>query len=210
MSTDDPTAAPQPEASTTDPVPEYEIRVAGRLASRWSAWFDGLTIATDDDGTTVIRGPVVDQAALHGLLQKLRRDVGIPLLSLTQTPIRCTHRAPLLTQRRRRTEMTTTTHPITQKRTTAAGRTRMSPMRKAALIAGVAYIATFVFSIPVKFGLWTDVINKPNFVLGDERVRRAHGRPLRGGPHRSRGRGHRRRPLHDRQALQPPGGASGS
>ena len=66
-------------------VPRYEIRVAGRLAPRWSAWFDGLTIATDPDGTTVIRGPVVDQAALHGLIQKLR-DVGIPLLALTRLP----------------------------------------------------------------------------------------------------------------------------
>jgi len=67
------------------PVPHYEIRVAGRLTPRWSAWFDGLTIATDPDGTTVIRGPVVDQAALHGLIQKLR-DVGIPLLALTRLP----------------------------------------------------------------------------------------------------------------------------
>ena len=66
-------------------MPQYEIRVAGHLAPRWSAWFDGLTVATGDDGTTVIRGPVVDQAALHGLLQKLR-DVGIPLISLTQLP----------------------------------------------------------------------------------------------------------------------------
>jgi hypothetical protein len=70
---------------TADPGPHYEIRVAGHLAPRWSAWFDGLTVATDDDGTTAIRGPVVDQAALHGLLQKLR-DVGIPLVSLTQIP----------------------------------------------------------------------------------------------------------------------------
>jgi len=66
-------------------MPQYEIRVAGHVASRWSAWFDGLTVATDDDGTTVIRGPVVDQAALHGLIQKLR-DAGIPLISLTQLP----------------------------------------------------------------------------------------------------------------------------
>ena len=80
-----PTTAPGPSATDHDPVPQYEIRVAGRLASRWSAWFDGLTIATDADGTTVIRGPVVDQAALHGLIQKLR-DVGIPLISLTQLP----------------------------------------------------------------------------------------------------------------------------
>lgn len=87
MSTDDPTPAPQPDASHAEhnPVPEYEIRVAGRLAARWSTWFDGLTITTDADGTTVIRGPVVDQTALHGLLQKLR-DVGIPLISLTQVP----------------------------------------------------------------------------------------------------------------------------
>jgi len=66
-------------------VPQYEIRVAGRLASHWSAWFDGLSVTNDDDGTTVIRGPVVDQSALHGLIQKLR-DVGIPLLSLSQLP----------------------------------------------------------------------------------------------------------------------------
>ncbi len=64
--------------------------------------------------------------------------------------------------------MTITTHLTSPERTTtAAGRTRMSPMRKAALIAGVAYIATFVFSIPVKFGLWADVLAKPDFILGD-------------------------------------------
>lgn len=61
----------------------YEIRVAGRLGRRWSAWFDGLTVAPGDDGTTVLRGPVPDQAALHGLLSKLR-DLGLPLISLTQ------------------------------------------------------------------------------------------------------------------------------
>jgi hypothetical protein len=64
---------------------QYEIRVKGHLGLRWTAWFDGLHIRTEDDGTTVIYGPVVDQAALHGVLQKLR-DVGIPLVSLTQIP----------------------------------------------------------------------------------------------------------------------------
>ena len=64
---------------------QYEIRVKGRLGSRWTAWFDGLSLIDEDDGTTVIRGRVVDQAALHGLLQKLR-DVGIPLVSLIQVP----------------------------------------------------------------------------------------------------------------------------
>ena len=61
---------------------QYEIRVNGQLGTRWAAWFDGLAITSERDGTTVLRGPVVDQAALHGLLQKLR-DVGIPLISLT-------------------------------------------------------------------------------------------------------------------------------
>lgn len=84
VSTDDPTP-PQPRASTREqnPFPEYEIRVAGRLAPRWSAWFDELTVDSTEDGITVIRGPVVDQSALHGLIQKLR-DAGIPLISLTQ------------------------------------------------------------------------------------------------------------------------------
>ncbi len=64
---------------------QYEIRVDGHLGTRWAAWFDGLAITSEGDGTTVLRGSVVDQAALHGLLQKLR-DVGIPLISLTQVP----------------------------------------------------------------------------------------------------------------------------
>jgi hypothetical protein len=61
----------------------YQIRLKGHLASRWAAWFDGMTLTTHDDGTTVIEGLVADQAALHGLLTKLR-DLGLPLLSLTQ------------------------------------------------------------------------------------------------------------------------------
>jgi hypothetical protein len=63
----------------------YEIRLKGRLDARWAAWFDGLTLTTDDDGTTALRGVVVDQAALHGLLQRLR-DVGLPLISITPLP----------------------------------------------------------------------------------------------------------------------------
>jgi hypothetical protein len=62
---------------------QYEIRIEGHLAPRWEAWFDGLTLATEDDGTTTIHGPVADQAALHGLLQKLR-DLGLTLISVHQ------------------------------------------------------------------------------------------------------------------------------
>jgi hypothetical protein len=61
----------------------YAIRVQGRLEPRWSTWFDGFTLTADADGTTVITGTVVDQAALHGLLESLR-DLGLPLVSVTQ------------------------------------------------------------------------------------------------------------------------------
>jgi hypothetical protein len=61
----------------------YEIRLKGHLDSRWAAWFDGLTLTNESDGTTLIHGPVTDQAALHGLLQKVR-DMGLPLVSVTQ------------------------------------------------------------------------------------------------------------------------------
>ena len=61
----------------------YEIRVKGRLGPRWAAWFDGLSLTNESDGTTVIHGPVADQAALHGLLRKVR-DMGLPLISVTQ------------------------------------------------------------------------------------------------------------------------------
>jgi len=80
-----PNTAPEPPVADHDPGSQYEIRVAGHLAPRWSAWFDGLTVAAGHDGTTVIRGPVADQAALHGLIQKLR-DMGITLIALTQIP----------------------------------------------------------------------------------------------------------------------------
>jgi hypothetical protein len=59
----------------------YEIRVQGHLDTRWAAWFDGLTLTHGSDGTTIIHGPVADQAALHGWLQKIR-DLGLPLISV--------------------------------------------------------------------------------------------------------------------------------
>ena len=61
----------------------YEIRLGGHLDAHWAAWFDGLAVSHQGDGTTVIRGPVTDQAALHGLLQRVR-DLGLPLVSVTQ------------------------------------------------------------------------------------------------------------------------------
>ena len=61
----------------------YEIRVKGHLDSRWGPWFDGMGLTQQSDGTTLIHGHVVDQAALHGLLQRIR-DTGLPLVSVTQ------------------------------------------------------------------------------------------------------------------------------
>jgi hypothetical protein len=62
----------------------YQIRVNGVLDSSWSAWFDGLQITSDDRGQTAIAGPIVDQAALHGLLAKIR-DLGLELLEVRRT-----------------------------------------------------------------------------------------------------------------------------
>jgi hypothetical protein len=59
----------------------YEIRLKGHLDGRWAAWFDGLSLSRESDGTTIIHGPIADQAALHGLLQRIR-DTGLPLVSV--------------------------------------------------------------------------------------------------------------------------------
>jgi len=61
----------------------YEIRIKGHLDDQWAAWFEGLTISPEDNGDTLLSGPVVDQAALHGLLRKVR-DIGTPLISINR------------------------------------------------------------------------------------------------------------------------------
>ena len=61
----------------------YQIRIKGHLGRQWTDWFGGLTITLEDNGETLLTGPVVDQAALHGLLRKVR-DLGMPLLSVSR------------------------------------------------------------------------------------------------------------------------------
>lgn len=60
----------------------FEIRLQGHLDTRWASWFEGMTITLTEEGETILSGPVADQAALHGLLKKIR-DLGAPLLSVT-------------------------------------------------------------------------------------------------------------------------------
>jgi len=69
---------PKPTASQTV---IYQIRLKGHLDPQWTDWFEGLTITLLEDGDTLLTGPVVDQAALHGLLKKVR-DLGMPLVSV--------------------------------------------------------------------------------------------------------------------------------
>jgi hypothetical protein len=61
----------------------YEIRLTGHLDAHWAAWFDGLAVTREGDGTTVISGQIADQSALHGLLQRVR-DLGLPLVSVNR------------------------------------------------------------------------------------------------------------------------------
>lgn len=64
----------------------YQIRIKGHLDSQWTEWFEGLTLTLEADGETLLVGPVVDQAALHGLLKKVR-DLGMPLVSVVQIQV---------------------------------------------------------------------------------------------------------------------------
>ena len=77
---------PKKNDSTSSNNQVYEIRLQGQLEARWEAWFDGLAITQDPDGNTLLSGPLADQAALHGVLKKVR-DLGLPLLSVNPVQI---------------------------------------------------------------------------------------------------------------------------
>jgi hypothetical protein len=86
-------SVPGPDSGT------YEVRVKGHLDRRWTAWFDGLELIHEADGTSVVRGQVVDQAALHGLLHRLRA-LGLPLVSVVQVDPSITPSIKPIDQRR--------------------------------------------------------------------------------------------------------------
>ena len=127
----------------------YEIRLTGHLDAHWAAWFDGLTVSHEADGTTVISGPIADQAALHGLLQRVR-DLGLPLVSVTRiddTPPIRTHRDGLATD-------------IDGPKGHFHGLDA-----KTALVAGVLYLLTFASSIPAAL-LLGPALTDPTYILG--------------------------------------------
>jgi len=74
-------SATHPSSKYDDELRTYEIRIKGHLDDKWVDWFDGLSITREDNGETLLRGLVVDQAALHGLLRKVR-DLGLPLIAV--------------------------------------------------------------------------------------------------------------------------------
>ena len=81
----------QPTLQTETPQPPvYQIRVRNHLDTQWTDWFSGMSITLEEDGVTVLTGPVADQAALHGLLKKVR-DLGLPLISVNQVETTETH-----------------------------------------------------------------------------------------------------------------------
>ncbi len=72
----------EPKTDASQPV-IYQIRIKGHLGNQWTDWFGGLTITLQEDGNTLLTGPMADQAALHGLLKKVR-DLGMPLVSVNR------------------------------------------------------------------------------------------------------------------------------
>jgi hypothetical protein len=78
-----------PTTNPSQPV-VYQIRIKGHLGHQWTDWFEGLTITLEEDGDTLLTGPVTDQAALYGLLKKVR-DLGMPLVSISQVQFNETH-----------------------------------------------------------------------------------------------------------------------
>ena len=139
----------------------YEIRLQGRLDPRWSARFDGMTLTTGD-GFTLLAGPVVDQAALHGLLHQLR-DIGLPLVSVTRVETDDeTHPPAPPTPPTQEPDMTITAPARTTARPPPLHR---DPTRNHARAAGIFYLLTFASSIPALI-LIGPVLHDADYVTG--------------------------------------------
>jgi hypothetical protein len=118
----------------------YQIRLKGHLDSQWTDWFEGLTITLEEDGDTLLTGPVVDQAALHGLLKKVR-DLGMPLVSVNQVQINGTH----------------------SKKERKMNAYSISNSRKSARITGILFILGTV-PVMVAMSLWGQSVSSPDYL----------------------------------------------
>jgi hypothetical protein len=133
----------------------YQIRIKGHLDAQWMAWFDGLTITLEENGDTLLSGPVADQAALHGLLKKVR-DLGMPLVSVSQI-------------------QTDKTHPKHSKKEIKMNEnTFLNQIKQIGVgLAFIIFPLLFVFAFAVHPGLL-----QPHLLGPEELIRRAHGNEL--------------------------------
>ncbi|MEO6510046.1 MAG: DUF4386 domain-containing protein [Nocardioides sp.] len=156
--------------STTRPIPsenpgwsQVEIRVKGHLEPRWSDWLDGLTLIRENDGTTLIEGPVIDQAALFGVINRLR-DIALPLISILhfdpaeshadQLPPTDTGRSHNPTEE---PAMTTTSITVPTAPT--------STYRKTALVVGLLFLLTYITAITAKFFFYPPMFENSDYIV---------------------------------------------
>jgi len=136
----------EPKPTPSQPV-VYQIRLKGHLGSQWTDWFGGLTITLEEDGDTLLTGPVVDQAALHGLLKKVR-DLGMPLVSVNRVQFN-------------------ETHPYRSKKGEKMNTIKGSPHgtnRKTAIIVGVLFIIGTVAGI-LSVVFTGSILSDPNYLI---------------------------------------------
>jgi hypothetical protein len=121
----------------------YQIKIKGYLGSQWTGWFDALSITLEEDGNTLLTGPVTDQAALHGLLKKVR-DLGMPLISVSQV-------------------QSNETHPYCSKKGEKMNTVSMSNSRNNARITGILFILGTV-PVMVAMSLWGQSVSSPDYL----------------------------------------------
>ena len=146
----------------------YEIRIAGHLDAHWADWFDGMSITLEEDGTTLLSGPVPDQPALYGLLRKVR-DLGLPLVSVNQITVTLSQQ--ILNKKRSNTKMNTNIMSEAATPAMAVGN-RVSTTRIVG-VAALAYAASMIAQNAMFVGGVAQLLG-----LGDGTAAPTYGDPL--------------------------------